>query len=88
MSPHLSPLTTALDIGALLNSAGYSMLTLDLDEIIINYPSMFELLYDLKGMGENNCAFNRGINLSKNTLIAAQSIYKGIIPSLSIESGI
>jgi NADH dehydrogenase [ubiquinone] 1 alpha subcomplex assembly factor 5 len=78
MSPHLSPLTTAQDIGALLNSAGYSMLTLDLDEIVIMYPTIFELIYDLKGMGENNCAFNRGINLTKNTLISAQSIYKGI----------
>ena len=77
MSPHLSPLTTAQDIGALLNSTGYSMLTLDLDEIVITYPSIFELVYDLKGMGENNCAFNRGINLTKNTLISAQSIYKG-----------
>ena len=53
------------------------MLTLDLDEITIMYPSMFELLYDLKGMGENNCAFNRSANLSKDTLLAAQSIYKG-----------
>jgi NADH dehydrogenase [ubiquinone] 1 alpha subcomplex assembly factor 5 len=76
MSPHLSPMTTPQDIGSLLNSSGFSMLTLDLDEILITYPTIFELLYDLKGMGENNCSWNRGPNLSKNTLLAAQSIYK------------
>ena len=53
------------------------MLTLDLDEITISYPTMFELLYDLKGMGENNCAWNRNLNLSLDSLLAAQTIYRG-----------
>jgi NADH dehydrogenase [ubiquinone] 1 alpha subcomplex assembly factor 5 len=38
---------------------------------------MFELMYDLKAMGESNCAWNRQLNLSTDLLIAAQSIYKG-----------
>lgn len=38
---------------------------------------MFELLYDLKGMGESNCAWNRKFNLSKDLLMSAQTIYKG-----------
>ncbi len=38
---------------------------------------MFELLYDLKDMGETNCTWNRQLNLSPDLLLAAQSIYKG-----------
>lgn len=52
------------------------MLTIDTDEIVVGYPSMFELLHDLKGMAENNAAFNRPLHLSRDTLLAAASIYK------------
>jgi hypothetical protein len=40
------------------------MLTVDTDEIVVGYPSMFELMWDLKGMGENNAAYNRCSNTS------------------------
>jgi NADH dehydrogenase [ubiquinone] 1 alpha subcomplex assembly factor 5 len=35
------------------------MLTIDTDEIVVCYPSMFELMWDLKGMGESNATYNR-----------------------------
>ncbi|KAK2167192.1 hypothetical protein LSH36_31g02060 [Paralvinella palmiformis] len=46
---HISPFTSAQDLGGLLNRAGYVMLTIDVDELVIYYPSMFELMEDLKG---------------------------------------
>lgn len=49
LSPHISPFTEVRDVGNLLSRAGFSMLTIDTDEIIVNYPSMFELMWDLKG---------------------------------------
>lgn len=49
ISPHISPFTEVRDIGSLLTNAGFSMLTIDADEIVVNYPSMFELMWDLKG---------------------------------------
>ena len=62
-------LTTGLDprdISNLMSRAGFNLLTVDVDDIIIRYPSMWELLDDLRDMGENNaivgrcaCAFNR-----------------------------
>ncbi len=72
------PFTRPTDIGGLLNQSGFKLLTLDFDEIQIAYPSMFELMYDLKAMGESNCTWNRQLNLSPDLLMAAQSIYKGI----------
>lgn len=49
ISAHISPFTQVQDIGMLLNQAGFKMLTIDSDELVIGYPSMFELMYDLKG---------------------------------------
>lgn len=49
ISPHISPFTEIRDIGALLTQANFTMITIDTDEIVIGYPSMFELMWDLKG---------------------------------------
>ncbi|CAL1534992.1 unnamed protein product [Lymnaea stagnalis] len=75
-APHISPFTTVNDLGNLLTRAGFTLLTIDLDNITINYPSPFELMYDLKGMAENNCSWNRKPQLHRDTLLAAASIYK------------
>ncbi|XP_026480349.1 arginine-hydroxylase NDUFAF5, mitochondrial-like [Ctenocephalides felis] len=76
ISAHISPFAEARDIGSLLTQAGFVMLTIDTDEIIVGYPTMFELLNDLKGMAENNAAWNRPLHLHRDTLLAASSIYK------------
>lgn len=54
------------------------MLTIDTDEIVVGYPSMFELMEDLKGMAENNAAFNRPLHLGRHTLMCAAAIYKDL----------
>jgi NADH dehydrogenase [ubiquinone] 1 alpha subcomplex assembly factor 5 len=64
IAPHISPFTEIRDIGSLLTRAGFTMLTVDTDEIVVRYPSMFELMWDLKGMGESNAAYNRCCNIS------------------------
>ncbi|XP_020284210.1 arginine-hydroxylase NDUFAF5, mitochondrial isoform X2 [Pseudomyrmex gracilis] len=76
ISPHISPFVEIRDIGALLTRANFTMLTIDTDEIVIGYPSMFHLMWDLKGMAENNTARNRNLHISRDILIAAASIYK------------
>lgn len=75
LSPHISPFTEIRDIGSLLTGANFTMLTIDVDEIVIGYPSMFELMWDLKGMAENNAAINRKLHLNRDTLMAAAAIY-------------
>jgi NADH dehydrogenase [ubiquinone] 1 alpha subcomplex assembly factor 5 len=50
IAPHISPFTDIKDIGALLTNAGFAMLTIDTEELIIGYPSIFELMNDLKGI--------------------------------------
>eukprot|EP00731_Ephydatia_muelleri_P022218 Em0014g809a len=76
-SPHISPFTEMRDLGGLLGRAGYTLTTVDVDEVKVNFPSMFELMSDLKGMGESNCAWNRRNYIKRSTLCAAAAIYKG-----------
>ncbi|XP_078050113.1 arginine-hydroxylase NDUFAF5, mitochondrial isoform X1 [Augochlora pura] len=76
ISGHISPFAEVRDIGALLNRAKFTMLTIDTDEMVVGYPNIFELMWDLKGMAENNATRNRKLRLNKNTLFAASAIYK------------
>lgn len=75
ITPRISPFVRLRDLGALMQSAGFSMLTLDTDELIIRYPSMFELMMDLKGMGENNAVIQRSLRLNKDTMFCAAALY-------------
>ena len=43
----------------LLARAGFTLLTVDVDEVKVNYPSMWELMEDLKDMGESNAVLGR-----------------------------
>ncbi|XP_005672764.1 arginine-hydroxylase NDUFAF5, mitochondrial isoform X4 [Sus scrofa] len=74
-SPHVSPFTAVSDLGHLLGRAGFTTLTVDTDEIQVNYPGMFELMEDLQGMGESNCAWNRKALLHRDTMLAAAAVY-------------
>ncbi|XP_037668025.1 arginine-hydroxylase NDUFAF5, mitochondrial isoform X2 [Choloepus didactylus] len=78
-SPHVSPFTAVNDLGHLLGRAGFNTLTVDTDEIQVNYPGMFELMEDLQGMGESNCSWNRKALLHRDTILAAAAIYR--VPS-------
>ncbi|KZC12257.1 NADH dehydrogenase [ubiquinone] 1 alpha subcomplex assembly factor 5 [Dufourea novaeangliae] len=76
ISVHISPFAEVRDVGTLLNRANFTMLTIDTDEMVVGYPNMFELMWDLKGMAENNAVRNRKLRLNKDTILAASAIYK------------
>ncbi|XP_071438210.1 arginine-hydroxylase NDUFAF5, mitochondrial isoform X3 [Pithys albifrons albifrons] len=75
-SPHVSPFTAVADLGHLLARAGFNTLTVDTDEIQVNYPGLFEVMEDLQGMGESNCSWNRKPLLHRETMLAAAAIYR------------
>ncbi|KAJ3064151.1 NADH dehydrogenase [ubiquinone] 1 alpha subcomplex assembly factor 5, partial [Rhizoclosmatium hyalinum] len=50
----------------------------DTDEIVVRYPSMYELIQDLSAMGEGNAIFNRTGGLTRDTIDAAAEIYKSV----------
>ncbi|KJH52063.1 methyltransferase domain protein [Dictyocaulus viviparus] len=75
---HISPFIKPHDIGSLLHSAGFQMITLDNDEVEVGYPNMLALLHDLQLMAESHCTFSRSRTIRRDILIAADAIYKAI----------
>lgn len=43
----------------------------------INYPSMWELMADLRDMGESNAILGRRAQIPRDVLLSAEAIYKG-----------
>jgi NADH dehydrogenase [ubiquinone] 1 alpha subcomplex assembly factor 5 len=62
----------------LLSQAGFTLTTIDLDEIQIGYPSIFELVADLNAMGEGNAIAGIDWYLGKDVLLAADAVYKSV----------
>ncbi|KAK6644928.1 hypothetical protein RUM43_001204 [Polyplax serrata] len=85
VSPHVSPFTKPMDVGFLLQKSGFVMQTIDVDEVIFIYPSIFELMEDLKGMGESNASWNRSLHISRDTILAAAPIYEKLYGNKRIE---
>ncbi|ODM19214.1 hypothetical protein SI65_05831 [Aspergillus cristatus] len=77
VSPHVSPLADVRDVGGLLNRAGFKMLTVDVEDILVEFPDVFALMRDLQSMGENNAILHRELGpISRDVLLATEGIYR------------
>ncbi|KEY66424.1 hypothetical protein S7711_06167 [Stachybotrys chartarum IBT 7711] len=77
ISPHVSPLADVRDVGGLMQKAGFKMLTVDVDDIIVDYPNTFALMQDLQAMGEGNAILGREMGpLGRDVLLATEGIYR------------
>lgn len=65
------------DGSSLLGRAGFTTTTVDVEDLTINYPSMWDLISDLRDMGESNAILGRRANVSRDVLVAADAIYNG-----------
>ena len=77
-APRISPFAQLKDCGALLQRAGFTLLTVDVDEITMNSPSPYHVMEDLRGMGESNAAMRRQHMLSTETVAAAAATYTSL----------
>lgn len=68
----------------LMGRAGFNLLTVDIDEVNIAYPSMWELIEDLRDMGESNAIIGRYASYSLS-FDARSSSHFSIDDSLCIE---
>ena len=76
VSPRVSPFADIRDIGGLLQRAGFALPTVDIDEITVSYKDMFQLMHELRGMGETNVALaRRRTPLRREVLMAAARYY-------------
>ena len=58
-SPRCAPMADIRDVGGLLGRAGLALPVADSDRLTVNYPNMFRLMKDLRGMGEQNILLGR-----------------------------
>ncbi|KAL2116410.1 hypothetical protein VTJ04DRAFT_8578 [Mycothermus thermophilus] len=79
ISPHVSPLADVRDVGGLLGRAGFQMLTVDVEDIVVDYPDSFALMQDLQAMGEGNAVLGREMGaIGRDVLLAADAIYRAM----------
>ncbi|RCK65850.1 NADH dehydrogenase [ubiquinone] 1 alpha subcomplex assembly factor 5 [Candida viswanathii] len=78
IAPRVSPLVHLNDVGSLLTRAGFSMLTIDSEDIVVGgFPDIVSVCEDLQIMGENNSILSRSY-LDRDVLIAADQIYRSL----------
>ncbi|SPQ20530.1 91c5797c-2c85-426b-9269-2f3cc25ad2d5 [Thermothielavioides terrestris] len=79
ISPHVSPLADVRDVGGLLQRAGFQLLTVDVEDIVVDYPDTFALMQDLQAMGEGNAVLGREMGaIGRDVLLANEAIYRAM----------
>lgn len=74
--PRISPFVDVRDAGGLLQRAGFALPVVDADTITVSYSSAFDLMRDVRGMGESNAiAERRRCFTRRSTLLRAAAIY-------------
>ena len=77
VSIHTSPLADVKDVGGLLQKAGFTLLTVDVDDIVVDFPDVISLMKDLQAMGESNAVVTREKGaIHRDVLLAAEPIYR------------
>ena len=77
VSPRISPFTEIRDAGQLLQRAGFIEPVSDCDTITTTYPSVFNLLADLRNMGEANALHARRRNFTpRGTFLRMAKAYE------------
>lgn len=58
-SLRISPFAEVRDLGGLLQRAGFSLPVVDTEKVTVTFGDMFQLMRDLRGMGETNAVYDR-----------------------------
>ncbi len=76
-TPHIIPFIDIRDGASLLQRAGFAQAISDSFIIKVKYSSIFNLFWDIKGIGQNNCLINRSkITLPKQYFTKLEEMYK------------
>ena len=69
-SPRIYPFADKQQMGALMQRAGFALPVIDSEIIPVSYQTMFNLIADLRGMGESNALMNRYKKFTPPTFFA------------------
>jgi NADH dehydrogenase [ubiquinone] 1 alpha subcomplex assembly factor 5 len=87
VGPHIGPFVELSGVGSLLQNAGFSLPTIDIDTIKVSYPNAFVLMEHLQRMGEGNASLSRRDRTGKDTFLAAACIYDELFPLETDQEG-
>lgn len=60
-----------------MDKAGFQLLTVDVEDFVVDYPDMARLCMDLGWMGEGNAVLGREMGgIGRDVWMAAEAIYK------------
>ena len=76
-SPRCAPMADIRDIGGLMSRAGLALPVADSDRLTVNYPNIYKLMADLRGMGEQNALLARlRTPTRRQVFMRAEEIYR------------
>lgn len=76
LSPRIAPMGEIRDLGALLQRAGFALPVADGSALVANYGNLFQLMHDLRKMGETNALAHRSRHFTmRNIITEAASVY-------------
>lgn len=78
VAPRTSPLVHVRDAGNLLTRSGFSIPSVDVDDIVVNYPDPLALIDHLRRMGETNALIHQRHHLPKDTALASAAAYTAL----------
>ena len=80
VAPRASPAARIADCGSLLQRAGFSLITVDVEKIVVDYGDAFLLMDDLSNMGEAHAPLAPQF-ASRDAFLAAAAAYHDLFPA-------
>lgn len=74
-SPRVAPFADTQSMGALLQRAGFSLPVVDSEIVRVSYQTMFNLMADLRGMGESHVSTSRRKTFTSSAFFARAAEY-------------
>ena len=78
VSPHVSPTISVRDAGDLLVRCGFSLPTVDVDQIVVVYQDAYALMDHLRSMGASNVLLGRREHVPRDTMHAMAGLYQSM----------
>ncbi len=86
LSPRIAPMGEVRDLGGLLQRAGFALPVADVDKVTVAYQSAFNLMRDLRDMGEANTLIHRRKTFTRRaTMMRMAEIYAQNYPAAGYE---
>lgn len=73
--PRVLPFMDVRDAGSLLQRAGFALPVADVDSVVVRYDTMFNLMLDLRAMGETNVLMARSKLFTQRAIFERAAAY-------------